>query len=115
MKKLLFLGLFGLIACQNNSESESTAKQVQEYPIYEQSEVELNNKVVYAVVVRDSSTSPESRAYKISFKLEDRVWYDTLIMDLPGKRMVQGEAIFSDAEVNDMGGANFEVEPIEIQ
>ncbi|MGB0979762.1 MAG: hypothetical protein ACPGVV_10225 [Croceimicrobium sp.] len=116
MKKLWMLGLLALFACQSNSESEdsSTAK-AKEYPQYEQSELELNGKRVYAVIVRDSSDERESRGYKVAFKMQDRVWYDTLVLELSGKRMVQGEVIFSDAVINDAAEANFEVESFEIK
>lgn len=111
MKKLYLLGLLGLFACQNNTSDSEGASS---YPQSEITEVEVNNKVVYAILVRDSVAKADQHAYRVSLKLNDRVWYDTLILDLPAKQMVQGEAIFTEAEVNDMGGSEFEIELLDL-
>ena len=110
MKKLWTLGLLALFACQSKS-SETGATS---YPQSEIVELEFNNNVVYGVVLRDSTEKAEQHAYKISLKLNDRVWFDTLILDLPGQQMVQGESIFAEAVVDDMGGSEFEIELIEL-
>jgi len=116
MKKIYLLGLLAFAACQSNSSSENANENNgAKYPQFEQTELELNGKVVYGVVIRDSSASTENRSYKVTFKLQDRVWYDTIIMDLPGSSVVQAESIFSEAVVNDMGGAQFEVTEIDLK
>jgi cytochrome c-type biogenesis protein CcmE len=115
MKKLGFLGLLALVACQNNPEAETTSSNSIEYPIYEQVEVEVGGNVVYGVIVRDSSAERSNRGYEVTFKLQDRVWIDTVFLELPPKQMVQGEMIFAEAVVNDMGGASYEVKRLEIE
>lgn len=116
MKKIYLLGLLAVAACQSNSSSESSDQNNgSKYPQFEQTELELNGNVVYGVVIRDSSASEESRSYQVTFKLQDKVWYDTIIMDLPGSSVVQGESIFTEAVVNDMGGAQFEVTEIDLK
>lgn len=115
MKKLGFLGLLALVACQNNPQEESANGESRNFPIYQQIETEVNSTVVYGVLVQDSSAERSNRAYEVTFKLGDKVWLDTLILELPGKEMVQGELIFGEAVVDDMGGANFEVKSIEIE
>lgn len=111
MKKLYLLGLLGLFACQNNGADSEAANA---YPKSEITEVEVNNKVVYAVSISDSVAKADQHAYRVSLKLNDRVWYDTLILDLPAKQVVQGESIFTEAEVNDMGGSEFEIELLDL-
>lgn len=115
MKKLGFLGLLAVVACQNNPQEESANGESRNFPIYQQIETEVNSTVVYGVLVQDSSAERSNRAYEVTFKLGEKVWLDTLILELPGKEMVQGELIFGEAVVDDMGGANFEVKSIEIE
>ncbi len=100
--------LLGLFGCQND------IQEVNPYPTSELTEVELNGNRVYVVALSDSSAKRELRSYQISLKLQDRVWYDTLYLELPGKEVIPGEVIFTEAVVNDMGGAEFEVVRVEV-
>jgi len=113
MKRLGLLAAIALIGCQNTSDSANTENGAV-YPIYEQIEMPLGNQVVYGVVIKDSSAESTVKAYQVNFKVQEKVWLDTLLLELPAKQMVQGEVIFGDAVVNDMGGASFEVKEIEI-
>lgn len=113
MKKLGFLAALALVACQNNPQADDANGS--SFPIYQQVETEINANVVYGVVIQDSSAERSNRGYEVTFKLGDKVWIDTLILELPGKERVQGELIFAEAIVDDMGGANFEVKSIEIE
>lgn len=117
MKKLGLLGLLALVACQNNSESsesEATAN-TKSYPSYEQMEVELNDQVVYGVIVKDSAGAKISRGYSITFKLRDKVWYDTVYLEMSTGEVAQSESVFAEAIVDDMGGAQFEVTTFDVQ
>ncbi|WP_421754252.1 hypothetical protein [Croceimicrobium sp.] len=117
MKKLGLLGLLALVACQNNSEnsdSEASAN-TKSYPSYEQMEVELNDQVVYGVIVKDSAGAKLNRGYAITFKLRDKVWYDTVFLEMSTGEVAQSESVFAEAIVDDMGGAQFEVTTFEVQ
>lgn len=114
MRKLAFLGLLALVACQSNPKNEESTNGPA-YPIYEQIETEVGGNVVYGVIVKDSSAERAARAYEVSFKLQDRVWIDTLFLELPGKEVIQGEMIFGEAVVNDMGGASFDARSVVIE
>jgi hypothetical protein len=46
--------------------------------------------------------------------LNEKVWFDTLYLDLSANQEVQGEIIFSEAIVDDMGGAKFEVNTFQL-
>lgn len=113
MRKYFLLGLLALAAC-NNSEPGAGNENAQSYPQQEIVELEFKDKVVYGVAVIDSSGVTTNRAYVIKLSLGDRVWQDTLVLELTRKQKVQGEVIFTEAVVDDMGGASVEVLPFEI-
>ena len=111
MKKIILLALVALAACQSNPSEESAELAGLNTELIE---MPLGDNVVYAVIVKDSSAVNEQKGYSVKFMLEDKVWYDTIYMELSANKAVQGEVIFSEAVVNDMGGASFEVNPFEI-
>jgi len=112
MKKAIILALVALSACQSNPQEESAEKGGLKTELIE---LELGDQVVYGVIIKDSSAVMDQKAYAVKFTLNEKVWYDTLYLELNAKQAVQGEVIFSEAVVNDMGGASFEVNPFEIK
>jgi hypothetical protein len=106
MKKMILLGLLALAACQSNPQEEKTSKPSLETELIE---LELGDNVVYGVIIKDFSEEADQRGYAVKFSLNEKVWFDTLFLDLSAKQAIQGEVIFSEAIVNDMGGADFEV------
>jgi hypothetical protein len=111
MKKLIFLGLLALAACQSNPQEESTKNPGLESELIE---FELGAHVVYGVVIKDFSEEADQIGYAIKLNLNEKVWFDTLFLDLSAKLAVQGEVIFSEAIVDDMGGASFEVNTFDL-
>jgi hypothetical protein len=77
-------------------------------------EFELGADVVYAVVIKDFSEEADQKGYAIKLNLNEKVWFDTLFLDLSAKQAVQSEVIFSEAIVDDMGGASFEVNTFDL-
>ncbi len=115
MKKFGLGALLILGACAGNTEEQAKNASSKVYPQQEIMEVEMNGTVVYGVAVRDSSSQATSRGYEVSLKLGGQVWIDTLYLELNEKEMVQGEIIFGDAAVNDMGGATVELRRFDIR
>lgn len=114
MKKVWLGALVLLGACAGNTE-EANRANTKSYPQQKIMEVEMNGQVVYGVTVQDSSSQATSRGYEISLKLGDKVWIDTLYLELAEKEMIQGEIIFGDAPVDDMGGATVEMRRFDIR
>lgn len=111
MKKTILLGLLALAACQSNpSEAEESAASIKSELI----EFELGADVVYGVIVKDQSAEATQKGYSVKLSLAEKVWYDTLYLELAANKEVQGEVIFSEAIVNDMGNATFEVSTFDI-
>ena len=77
--------------------------------------VELNDQVVYGVIVQDSAGAKINRGYAITFKLRDKVWYDTVFLEMSTGEAAQSESVFAEAVVDDMGGAQFEVTTFDVQ
>lgn len=115
MKKFWLGALVILGACAGNGEEGNNTSSRKVYPQQDIVEVEMNGTVVYGVTVRDSSGENTSRGYEITLKLNNQVWIDTLYLELNNKEMVQGEIIFGDAAVNDMGGATVEMRRFDIR
>lgn len=111
MKKAIILALVALAACQSNPKEDGTEKASLQSELIE---LELGDQVVYGVIIKDSSAVNDQKGYAVKFMLSEKVWYDTLYLELTAKQAVQGEVIFSEAIVNDMGGASFEVNPFEL-
>lgn len=116
MKRLSFLAILALAACANPGDAEEgSTSNGRSYPQQEIFETEVNGAVVYGVSVRDSAGYSTGRGYEITLKLGERAWKDTLIMELTRKEMIQGEIIFGDAQVDDMGGATVEMRRFDLQ
>jgi hypothetical protein len=111
MKKIWILGLLVTSACTNSPKEDV---KMDTYPKAEIFEMELGENVVYGVMVKDSTGEYGSKVFQVSFKLNDKVWYDTLILETSPATVIQGESVFADAVVNDMGGASFEINEIEL-
>lgn len=111
MKRLSLLALLGLAACANPQDSSNEAK----YPSHEIIEMEMNGKVVYGVLVKDSTNTTGVKGYELTLSLGDKAWQDTLILELTRNEAIQGEVIFSDAIVDDMGGASVEMSRFDIK
>jgi hypothetical protein len=118
MKKiasLLLLGLFMACNPSPNDGDDQNEKTEAKFPTQELIEFELNNKVVYGVLIKDYSDKAANRAYELQLNVADQVWIDSLFLDLPGGDTVQGEVIFMEAEVNDMGGATTQLKTLSIE
>tara|TARA_R110002050_G_scaffold110013_2_gene221908 strand:- start:17026 stop:17364 length:339 start_codon:yes stop_codon:yes gene_type:complete len=112
MKKTIILALIALAACQSNPQEE----KAEEIGLKsELKEFELGQNVVYAAVVKDFSEEDDQKGYSVKLTLNEKVWFDTLYLELSANQEVQGEVIFSEAIVDDMGGAKIEVNTFEIR
>jgi len=101
-----------LAACQSNpSEDKAEQASLQAKLI----EFELGKNVVYAVIINDLSEVADQKGYSVKLTLNEKVWFDTLYLDLSANQEIQGEVIFSEAIVDDMGGAKFEVNTFELK
>ena len=105
------LALVALAACQSSPKEENAENAGLQTEL---SEIEVGGNVVYAVIIKDSSAVADQKGYAVKFILNEKVWYDTLYLELSAKQSVEGEVIFSEAIVDDMGGASFEVNPFEL-
>tara|TARA_R110001592_G_scaffold363155_1_gene680758 strand:+ start:33746 stop:34114 length:369 start_codon:yes stop_codon:yes gene_type:complete len=111
MKKTIVLALIALAACQSNSQEEKAEQAGLKSELIE---FELGQNVVYGVMVKDFSEVADQKGYSVKLTLNEKVWFDTLYLDLSANQEVQGEVIFSEAIVDDMGGAKFEVNTFQL-
>ncbi len=111
MKKTIILALIALAACQSNPKEEKAEQAGLKSELIE---FELGQNVVYGVMVKDFSEVADQKGYSVKLTLNEKVWFDTLYLDLSANQEVQGEVIFSEAIVDDMGGAKFEVNTFQL-
>jgi hypothetical protein len=111
MKKTIVLALIALAACQSNPQEEKAEQAGLKSELIE---FELGQNVVYGVMVKDFSEVADQKGYSVKLTLNEKVWFDTLYLDLSANQEVQGEIIFSEAIVDDMGGAKFEVNTFQL-
>ncbi len=118
MKNLYFALVLLFVACNNAPEEMQTISEpivAHQYPQQAVIEVEYNGKVVYGVAITDSSGAAVNRAYAVSLELGDRIWKDTLILEIGAQQKLQGEVVFTEAVIDDMLTASVEVRPFEIK
>lgn len=111
MMNKLSLGLLALslYACQNQQAAEEkTALH------YELSEMELGPQRVYVALITDFSAENAECGYAVSLRQGEKVWLDTLYLDLPAGDTVASEVIFAEAPVQDQMPAHLTVDRFEL-
>lgn len=113
MKKFKLFCALAILATACQNEPDEKSQKTWDGPQYHLEEIEVNRNVVYAVIIKDVSEKHTARGYSVQLKLGDKVWVDTLHLDLPEGDTVQSEIIFADAIIDDNGAASLSVSTFE--
>lgn len=109
MKKFLGL-LLVLAACQPNSNNEEAG-----FPKSELIEQDLGYATVYGVKILDSSPEYAAKGYSVQLSIDEKVWFDTLYVELYPGDTLTSTSIFAEALVKENTKPEFRIESFDAQ